>query len=90
MSGKGDGLDQAVAERFFGSLTRERTSTRSYRTRQEARDDVIDAIEMFDNSWRKHASLGYVSPHAYENIAQAASCCVRFHLTTSVPSKARL
>ena len=72
MSGKGDCLDNAVAERFFGSLKRERTSKRSYRTRQEARDDVIDSIEMFYNSWRKHSYLGYVSPNAYEKIARAA------------------
>jgi transposase InsO family protein len=72
MSGKGDCLDNAVAERFFGRLQRERTSQRSYRTRHEARDDVIDYIEMFYNSWRKHSYLGYVSPNAYEKIAQAA------------------
>jgi putative transposase len=72
MSGKGDGLDNAVAERFFGSLKRERTSKRDYQTRQEARADIIDDIEMFYNSWRKHSSLGYDSPNAYEKIAQAA------------------
>jgi putative transposase len=83
MSGKGDGLDHAVAERCFGSVKRERTSKRSYRTRHEARDDILDSIERFSNSWRKPAYLGYVSPNAYENIAQAASCCVRFHLTTT-------
>jgi transposase InsO family protein len=72
LSGKGDGLDNAVAERFFGSLKRERTSKRYYRTRQAARDDIIDYIEMFYNSWRKHSYLGYVSPNEYEKIAQAA------------------
>jgi putative transposase len=72
MSGKGDCLDNAVAERFFGSLKRERTSKRYYRTRQEARDDIIDYIEMFYNSWRKHSYLGYVSPNEYEKIAWAA------------------
>jgi putative transposase len=72
MSGKGDCLDNAVAERFFGSVKRERTSKRYYRTRQEARDDIIDYIEMFYNSWRKHSYLGYVSPNAYEKIAQVA------------------
>jgi putative transposase len=49
MSGKGDCLDKAVAERFFGSLKRERTSKRYYLTRQAARDDIIDYIEMFYN-----------------------------------------
>jgi putative transposase len=72
MSGKGDCLDNAVAERFFGSLKRERTSKRYYLTRQEARDDIINYIEMFYNSWRKHSYLGYVSPNVYEKLAQAA------------------
>jgi len=72
MSGKGDGLDNAVAERVFGSLPRDRTSKRSSRTRQEAREDVIDSIARFSNSWRKHSSLGYVSPNEDEKIARAA------------------
>jgi transposase InsO family protein len=72
MSGKGDCLDNAGAERFFGSLKRERTSKRYDRARQEARDEVIDYIEMFYNSWRKHSYLGYVRPNAYEKIARAA------------------
>jgi putative transposase len=72
MSGKGDCLDNAVAERFFGSLKCERTSKRSYRTRQEARDDLIDYLEMCYTSWRKPSYLGYVSPNADEKIVQAA------------------
>ena len=64
MSRKGECLDNAVAERFFGSLKRERTSHGQYATRQEARDDVIDYIEMFYNSKRLHSSLGYVRPNA--------------------------
>jgi transposase InsO family protein len=71
--GKGDCLAPAVAERFFGRLKRERTATRSSRPRQAARDDIIEYIEMFDNSWRTHSSLGYVSPNDYEKIVQAAS-----------------
>jgi transposase InsO family protein len=69
MSGKGECLDNAVAERFFGSLKREWTSHRSYGTRQEARDDIIAYIEMFYNSTRKHSYLGYVSPNEYEKSA---------------------
>ena len=72
-----------MAERFFGSLKRERTSKRSYLTRQEAREDVIDSLEVFYNSWRKHSYLGYVSPNEYEKIARVAKFCVRFHLTTT-------
>ncbi len=65
-SGTGDGLDHAVAERFFGSLKREPTSQRHYETRQDARDDVIESIEMFDNSRRLPSYLGYVRPNDYE------------------------
>ncbi len=72
MSGKGDCLDNAVAERFFGSLKRERTSHRYYETRQEARDDVVDYIEMFYNSTRLHSYLGYMSPNDYEKMPRAA------------------
>jgi putative transposase len=72
MSCKGDGLDNAVVERFFGSLTGERTALGHDATRQEARDDVIDYIETFYNSTRLHSSLGYVSPHDFERVANVA------------------
>ena len=72
MSGKGDCLDNAVAERFFGSLKRERASQRDYETRQEARDDVMEYIEMFYNSRRLHSYLGYMSPNEYEKITSEA------------------
>ena len=72
MSRKGECLDNAVAERLFGSLNRERMDLRHYATRQEARADVVDDIEMFYNSKRLHAYVGYVSPNAYEVLAKVA------------------
>ena len=66
LTGKGECLDNAVAERFFGSLKHEWTSHRDYATRQEARDAIIEDIEMFYNSKWKHSYLGYVSPNEYE------------------------
>ena len=72
MSEKGECLDNAVAERFFGSLKREWTLHGYYATRQEARDDIIDYVEMFYNSRRKHSYLGYVSPNKYEQLALVA------------------
>jgi putative transposase len=72
MSGKGDCLDNAVAERFFGSLKREWTSHCDYATRQEAKADIIAYIEMFYNSRRKHSYLGYVSPNDYEKCSLVA------------------
>jgi hypothetical protein len=71
-SRKGDCLDKAVAEQFFGSLQRERTGHCQYATRQEARDDVLDYIAMVYNSTRLHSSLGYVSSNDYEVRRKAA------------------
>ena len=49
MSRKGDCWDNSVAESFFGSLKTERVFGSSYLTREEAKRDVIDYIEMFYN-----------------------------------------
>lgn len=71
-SRKGAWLDNAVAERFWGSLKRERTTHCQYPTRQEARDDVVESIEMFYNSTRLHSYRGYRSPNEYEAWQQVA------------------
>ena len=49
MSRRADCWDNAVAESFFGLLKRERVNRRQYRTRSEARADVFDYIERFQN-----------------------------------------
>jgi len=67
MSRKGNCWDNAVMERFFGSLKSERVDSKKYITREEAKADVIDYIEMFYNSERLHSTLGYVSPLHYES-----------------------
>jgi putative transposase len=66
MSRKGDCWDNAVVESFFRTLKTERTNGFLYRTRDEARSDVIDYIEMFYNSRRLHSSIGYNSPNDFE------------------------
>ncbi len=66
MSGKGNFLDNAVSESFFGSLKTERVYFANYQTREEARLDVVDYIEMFYNSRRLHSYLDYVSPRQFE------------------------
>ena len=83
MRATGEGLDHAVAERGFGSVTHARPAPRDDATRQEARDDSIDDIEMSDNSRRTHSYLGYVSPNAYAALALVAELSVRFSLTTT-------
>ena len=72
MSRKGNCWDNAVIERFFHSLKGERTNHRRYLTREDARQDVINYIEMFYNSRRLHSYLGYVSPVEYEKLAKVA------------------
>jgi putative transposase len=66
MSRRGNCWDNSVMERFFGSLKSERTDHINYLTREEAKADVIDYIEMFYNSQRLHSTLGYVTPLQYE------------------------
>ena len=67
MSRKGDCWDNAVVESFFHSLKTEWIADTIYRTRDEARSDVIKYIEMFYNSHRLHSFLGYKTPNAFEN-----------------------
>ena len=66
MSRKGDCWDNAVVESFFGSLKQERVQWRSYQTRYEAQQDILNYISMFYNSYRLHSTLGYTSPNDFE------------------------
>ena len=66
MSRKGDCWDNAVVESFFGSLKQERVQWRSYQTRREAQQDILNYIAMFYNSNRLHSTLGYLSPNDFE------------------------
>jgi len=66
MSRRGNCHDNAVAESFFNLLKRERIKRRTYKTRDDARRDVFDYIEMFYNPKRKHARNGMLSPVDFE------------------------
>ena len=66
MSRRGNCHDNAVAESFFSSLKRERIRRRTYKTREEARQDVFDYIEMFYNPVRKQVRNGMLSPAQFE------------------------
>ncbi|USB72962.1 IS3 family transposase [Klebsiella pneumoniae] len=67
MSRRGNCHDNAVAESFFQLLKRERIKKKLYGTREEARSDIFDYIEMFYNSKRRHGSSDQMSPTEYEN-----------------------
>jgi putative transposase len=66
MSRRGNCWDNAVVESFFSSLKKERIKKRIYKTRELARADVFDYIEVFYNRQRRHSHLGGVSPEAFE------------------------
>jgi putative transposase len=66
MSRKGNCWDNAVMENFFGSLKCEWVEDQVFATRQAAKESLFNYIEVFYNRQRRHASLGYVSPVAYE------------------------
>jgi transposase InsO family protein len=66
MSRKGNCWDNAVAESFFSSLKRELVHHRDYGSRERARREVFEYIEVFYNRKRRHSSLGYMTPVEYE------------------------
>lgn len=66
MSRRGNCHDNAVVESFFQLLKRERVKRKVYSTRDDARSDIFDYIEMFYNNKRKHGSNDLLSPVEYE------------------------
>ena len=66
MSRKGECLDNAVAESFFGTLKNELIYHEDYQTRAQARQSIFEYIEVFYNRKRRHASLNYLTPVEYE------------------------
>ena len=70
MSRRGNCWDNAVAESFFSSLKKERIKKRIYKTREMARADVFDYIEMFYNRIRRHSHLDGMSPEAFEAVSK--------------------
>ena len=66
MSRKGECLDNAVAESFFGSLKNEWVYFEDYTTRVQARQSIFEYIEVFYNRKRRHEFLDYMTPVEYE------------------------
>jgi putative transposase len=66
MSSTGNCYDNAVVESFFGALKRERVNRVRYRTREQARADLFEYIEVFYNRKRRHSYIGNISPDDFE------------------------
>ena len=58
--------DNALYESFFPSLQCELPDRRSFRTHAEARMAVFQYIEGWYNTHRRHSSIGYHDPIAFE------------------------
>jgi transposase InsO family protein len=69
MSRTGDCYDNAVMEAFFSTVKTELASR--FESCGEAKMQVFDYIEMFYNQRRRHSTIGYVSPAAFERDAAA-------------------
>lgn len=69
MSRRGDCYDNAPVESFFATLKKELVAGELFYTRRQARREIVDYIEAFYNCWRRHSSLGMISPAAFEEKA---------------------
>ena len=66
MSRRGNCHDNSPVESFFGLLKRERIRRRIYSTKDAARTEVFDYIEMFYNLKCRIGSVGDLSPVEFE------------------------
>jgi len=71
MSRRGNCYDNAMIESFWSSLKTEcELDAVIPINRRAAQLAVFDYIETFYNPWRRHSSLGYTSPVAFEKLNQ--------------------
>jgi putative transposase len=73
MSRRGNCLDNAPMESFFGSLKTELVHRTIFSTREAARRAIFEYVEIFYNRRRRHSGIGFLTPaRAYEQMAKAA------------------
>jgi transposase InsO family protein len=65
MSRRGNCYDNAPMESFWGTLKNELVHHRRYETREQARREITEYIEIFYNRQRRQSRLGYLSPAAF-------------------------
>lgn len=66
MSEVGQCWDNAPVESFFGRLKCELAPDELFATRDQARAELFEYLEVFYNRVRRHSSLGFLSPVDYE------------------------
>lgn len=68
MSRRGNCHDNAVAESFFATLKKRVTKQKIYSTREEAKGEIFNFIEMFYNPVKRHSHTGGLSPAKFEEM----------------------
>jgi len=66
MSRRGNCHDNAVAESFFATFKKRVTKKKIYATREDAKSEIFNFIEMFYNPVKRHSHTGGVSPARFE------------------------
>ena len=66
MSGTGNCYDNAAMESFYHTLKTEHIYFENYATREQAKQSIFEYVEVFYNRQRRHSTLGYLSPLAFE------------------------
>ena len=67
MGAKGNCWDNAVVEGFFKTLKAELQNDERFKTREDAKAELFEYIEVFYNRKRMHSTLGYLSPAQFES-----------------------
>ncbi len=67
MSRRGNCHDNAVAESFFATFKKRVTQRKIYSTRDDAKTEIFNFIEMFYNPIKRHSHTGGVSPAQFED-----------------------
>ena len=66
MSRKGNCWDNAVSESFFHTLKLELIHQTKFETREQAKQEIFEYIEVFYNRLRMHSANDYLSPVEFE------------------------
>jgi transposase InsO family protein len=73
MSGRGNCCDNSMVETFFKTIKSELIWPVAWQTRAQAQNAVARYIDGFHNPVRRHSSIGFQSPIAFERKARDVS-----------------
>ncbi len=65
MSSNGNCYDNAITETFFSTIKKELIYLTKFETKEQAKKEIFEYIEIFYNRQRLHSSLNYLSPVEY-------------------------